>query len=274
MNNIKALAFDMDGTILKRDQTIHPDNIKAIQEASKNNVKIILASGRPFISILDTAKLLGCVDLIVANNGSCIYNMQTKEFWDLDPIPKEIFKIIKEKAIETESLFTLHTKKNAYKDSFLSKDKQRPEWAGKSKEELSQFFVTNKMEDIIESEPITQISIVNNKENIIKIRDELKEVLKDEFSLHIANTVYLDINPKNTSKLTGINKAVKIYGLSSTNVMAFGDSDNDLQMIEGCALGVAMENSTKALKEISDDIIGHHETNAISKKIKEVFSFN
>ncbi len=54
--------------------------------------------------------------------------------------------------------------------------------------------------------------------------------------------------------------------------MVFGDSGNDVQMIKGCGLGIAMENSTQEVKDLADEDIRHYATNAIAKKILEEMS--
>lgn len=64
----------------------------------------------------------------------------------------------------------------------------------------------------------------------------------------------------------------KIINLPIKDMIAFGDSGNDLQMLEGAGLGVCMENGTAEAKEAADIIIGHHKTPAIAKKIKEIIN--
>ncbi len=270
--NIKAIAFDMDGTLLKKDQTINFDNIKAIQEASKQGIKIILASGRPYKAILSTAKILGCVDLIVANNGSCLFDIKRDKFFNITAISVEFFHKLRKIAKETKSLFALHTQFNAYREIFFNL-KDAPEWATESFNELNSFSPAELINDSILTEPITQLSLKNDKAEIKRIADELKsDKANKNLSVHISNEVYLDINPKDTSKLTGIQKVIKHYNINIKDVMVFGDSGNDIQMIQGCGLGIAMENSTQELKDLADEVIGHHETNAIAKKILEEIS--
>lgn len=54
------------------------------------------------------------------------------------------------------------------------------------------------------------------------------------------------------------------------NVVAFGDSGNDLQMIEGVGTGVVMGNGIKELKAIADVVIGDNDSDAISETILEM----
>ncbi len=89
-------------------------------------------------------------------------------------------------------------------------------------------------------------------------------------SMHISNEVYLDINPIGVSKLTGITEVAKRMGIDISEIMVFGDSGNDLEMIKGAGYGIAMSNATEEAKAIAQEVIGHHDTDTIGIKIREV----
>uniref|UniRef100_A0A2C9M669 Uncharacterized protein n=1 Tax=Biomphalaria glabrata TaxID=6526 RepID=A0A2C9M669_BIOGL len=96
----------------------------------------------------------------------------------------------------------------------------------------------------------------------------------DKFShqadIHVAGEVYLDVNPLDTSKLTGINDLGQYIGLSAKDFVAFGDSGNDLQMLKGAGLGISMGNGTAQAKEAAQIVIGDNNSTAIAKKIREL----
>lgn len=116
---------------------------------------------------------------------------------------------------------------------------------------------------------ITQASLRGTKETIERIKPYFQKYA-DVVDTHIAGEVYLDINPHGTSKMTGLEKLAKLVNVPVENTIAFGDSGNDLQMLQGAGLGVCMENGTPEAKEAADIIIGHHKTPALAKKIREL----
>ena len=77
----------------------------------------------------------------------------------------------------------------------------------------------------------------------------------------------VDIYPKGTSKLTGIEAIAKMHDLTLEDVIAFGDGMNDLEMIQGVKYGIAMGNAQKELKEvaymITDSVNDHGIYNAL-----------
>jgi Cof subfamily protein (haloacid dehalogenase superfamily) len=75
----------------------------------------------------------------------------------------------------------------------------------------------------------------------------------------------LEVLPANANKATAISHALRSYGMSIADVIAFGDSGNDIEMLEQVGFGVAMGNGRKETKEASDAIIGVNDSDAIRR---------
>lgn len=86
----------------------------------------------------------------------------------------------------------------------------------------------------------------------------------------VRGALYLDFNPQGINKLVGLESLGKQVGVDITNFVAFGDSNNDLEMLAGAGLGIAMGNGTPEAKAAAKEIIGHHDSDAIAKKIVEL----
>lgn len=67
----------------------------------------------------------------------------------------------------------------------------------------------------------------------------------------------VDIIPASSGKGMGIRKILEYYHLERSEAMAFGDGNNDIEMLEVVGIGVAMENASLQLKAIASDICGH-----------------
>ncbi|TCG10718.1 HAD family hydrolase [Mycoplasma todarodis] len=268
---IKAFAFDMDGTLLRSNNLgVHPETMEALKEASEAGYELILATGRPVCMTAPTAEEIGNVSYLVSNNGGSLYDVKKDENISESFLTFELFEKVIALAKETKSFFAMSTTNKIYRENFFD-EVNTPEWVKTSFNEAS-----NKPDEkdcvyeAARTEKITQLTIKNSKEIVAAQKEALKDELSSEASMHIANEVYLDINPNNVSKLTGITKVVNRMGIDISEVMVFGDSGNDLQMIKGAGYGVAMENATEEAKAAAKEVIGHHDTNAIGMKIKEV----
>ncbi len=67
----------------------------------------------------------------------------------------------------------------------------------------------------------------------------------------------VDIIPAAGGKGTGIRKMLDYYGLDRSQAIAFGDGNNDIEMLAAIDWGLAMDNASEDLKAIADEVIGH-----------------
>ena len=76
-----------------------------------------------------------------------------------------------------------------------------------------------------------------------------------EFSfLHISESDVYDINPKDATKFNGVKILSEHFNIRLSEVIAFGDDNNDVEMLRGCGLGVAMNNAVNDCKTVADHI--------------------
>lgn len=272
MSNIKSsmkmFAFDMDGTILNSKGQINQSTIEALTIAKSYGHKIVLASGRPYFNMVDFAKKNeGLFDFFVCNNGAYFYDVKEHKFFFEDEVPKSVVNRFIELGTTFGAFFAVHTNEGVYRSRLT--DTVSP-WSNAVIEEEWYKFDLTPIEEVlmnIKSQKIMQLSYRANKEIIEECRDSLQCEIGNIVDLHVAGEVYLDVNPLNTSKLTGLQKLCEHIGMSIEDVVAFGDSGNDMQMVEGAGLGVAMGNATQELKKVAKLIIGDNNSDAIRDTI-------
>ena len=78
----------------------------------------------------------------------------------------------------------------------------------------------------------------------------------------------IDIVPKNVTKADGIKEILDIYNIKPEETIAFGDSDNDIDMLKFCNIGVAMGNSTEAVLKSADYITDHIDKDGLYNALK------
>jgi hydroxymethylpyrimidine pyrophosphatase-like HAD family hydrolase len=79
----------------------------------------------------------------------------------------------------------------------------------------------------------------------------------------------LEINPIGISKASGIEEVCRLIGISMSEVVAMGDSLNDMAMIKAAGLGVAMGNAQEELKAAADLVTVTNNEHAVAKIIRE-----
>lgn len=83
---------------------------------------------------------------------------------------------------------------------------------------------------------------------------------------------WLEIMPKGVSKASALKKIAEKVGVSLNEVMAFGDAENDIAMIEEAGIGVAMGNAMDTLKEKADLVTATNNENGIGQVIEALLA--
>lgn len=85
-------------------------------------------------------------------------------------------------------------------------------------------------------------------------RDDLKKLVNNLPNCKLSwwNEYAVDIISKDGGKLAGVEKYLKLQGQTLTDTMAFGDGENDLDMLKAVQLGIAMGNGEEQVKQIAD----------------------
>jgi Cof subfamily protein (haloacid dehalogenase superfamily) len=93
------------------------------------------------------------------------------------------------------------------------------------------------------------------KEHINSWKNELDKIKQEiDFTTSISSHHNVEVMVANVNKATGIKQMLKRFDLSEGEILAIGDSDNDLPMLQFVEFAVAMKNAPDLIKEIADDI--------------------
>lgn len=237
--NIKAIFFDIDGTLLSfKTHQVSASTEDAIELLQEKGIKTIISTGRSINSI-DHIKYLNFDGYITFNGGYCL----TKEG-----------EILFKKAIHSQDIQNIlnYTKENELSFSFMSE------------KEISIYGVTPEIKGMYEQLNLPVPKEVNfnkiDKESILQTNifigpNEEKHFMKTVMPNSIATRwtpLFADVNPMGQSKKIGIDVFCNYFNLNIENTMAFGDGGNDITMLKHVGIGVAMGNANPEVKEIAD----------------------
>ncbi|MNW55841.1 putative phosphatase YwpJ [compost metagenome] len=104
-----------------------------------------------------------------------------------------------------------------------------------------------------------------------EVRHQIMMELQQMGGLQMTNSspVNIEINPAGISKASGVAEVCKLLGIEMSEVVAVGDSLNDLAVIEAVGLGVAMGNAQEQVKEAADLIVASNNEDGIVEVIRE-----
>ena len=242
MNNIKIAFFDIDGTLIDMNtKIISEKTIYTLQKLKSNGIIICIATGRSPMGLPQFDNIV--FDAFLTFNGSYCFN--EKENVYSNPISSEDIKALLKNASEMDRPVSIATSKRLAANG---KDQDLIEYFGFSKLELE---VAEDFEQVA-NEEIYQVMLGCRKE-------EYSQILKNTKNVKIAAwwDRAVDIIPANGGKGVGIRKILEYYHLEKEEAIAFGDGNNDIEMLEAVGTAVAMENTSEELKKIATDICGH-----------------
>ncbi|MCR4942994.1 MAG: HAD family hydrolase [Clostridium sp.] len=249
----KLLFFDIDGTLLTEDTLIIPESTKrALKEAQRNGHITFINTGRPFVSVDKFIKdlnfdgyICGCGTFVMYKDKVLLYNkLDTKEC-------KKLVKKLREYNIdgilEGHTELYYDTDENINSDYVKSIKKRHIEtnlYKGKTFDE----------EDI----QFDKLTIFGDENSNF---DDLKKDFEDVFEFIYRGEYFYELVPHAFSKASGIKFLEDTLKIPHENTYAFGDSSNDLSMLEYAANSVAMGSGNKDLfdkvsfvtKDINED---------------------
>ena len=243
LNNIKIIFFDIDGTLIDMNKKRISDKmLETLIRLQERNIMICLATGR---APMELPRFDGVeADVCVTYNGSYCYTGQKTIY--KNPLPAEDVKTIIKNAASIGRPVAAATMKRM--------------GANGKDEDLVQYFafggtevaVVYDFEDMVNDEEIYQIMLGCREK-------DYPEILKNTRNAKIAAwwDRAVDIIPADSGKRVGVEKVLEYFGLDKTEALAFGDGNNDIDMLQAVGIGVAMENASEQLKMVADDVCGH-----------------
>ena len=272
---VKAVFFDIDGTLVNDRKSVLKSTKEAIKIVKDQGVLVGVATGRgPFFvkDLMDDLDL----DFAVTYNGQYIFNKERVLF--ASPIDKRSLRQVIAYAKENRKEIAMGTRQDVIGSRIMSfglsplsqlvsrfVPKFLTRTVSHSFNRMVSKALPQKEDDLLDliNQPIYQVLMLMTPEESNQAASEF-EYLKFTRS----NPFAADIINQGNSKLEGICRVGKEYGFDLNQVMAFGDSDNDLEMLAGVGMSVAMGNGSSSVKEVAKHITTSNQEDGIHKALE------
>ncbi len=248
---IKLFVSDIDGTLLESGKKIPAKNIAAVQKMVAAKITVTIATGRMYRAALPVAKELGVNVPIITYNGALIKSVEG-EIIHSEYLPKNLI-------VEIVNFFE---SKNWYMQSYSNDELFYP-----FKNEYSELYETAQK---VQGAEIGWQGLRERTEKVCKILGitanaaetlERTKILKAEFGDKIAVTKshpqFIEIMLPGVSKAAAVKILAEKLGVKKSEIMAIGDSENDLPMLQAAGQSVAMGNGTDEVKKSCTFVTGN-----------------
>lgn len=236
---IRLIALDMDGTLLNHDHEVSEANKQAIAKALAQDIHVVLSTGRGWDTCHPYAKILNLTSYLVTVNGGQIWNIDGQLLKQQlhDPAKMEaMFQLANDSELEFWMMSTTRIFRNERPDDFHDY-----QWLK---------FGCNSFD----------------KDTL----DQLVEDLSYMDGLELTNSLptNVEVNPEGVSKADSLQFVCREIGITMDEMMAVGDSLNDIKMIQEAGVGVAMGNAQEAIKNVADHVTDTNENDGVAKAIE------
>ena len=270
--DIKMIVSDLDGTLLDEEKNVSRENYEAIRRALEKNIPFVPATGRSLTSTPREVINMFDVKHVVCSNGAFIKDLaQDKVIYERH-IEKEIIYKVMDIAGEREDVIidifsggraVTEDKSFAKLDTF--------EMPGPLRKYIndSRYRVRSLTEFMRECN--YRVEKIHFLFKNLEIRAEFLERLKklDDVVVTSALALNAEINSIGTSKGAALEFLCDYLNININNVIAFGDGDNDIEMLKAAGLGVAMANDDPEIKNAADLITKTNLENGIADLLSQ-----
>lgn len=242
----------MDGTLLTDEKIINEKTAQTLLKAQQQGHHVMFATGRAYRATSQYYNQLGLATPIVNFNGAFVHH-PSNQLWKTihETLPLDIVK---------ELLGSMQ----GFKWDNIIAEVSDDVYMQKADDKLIQAFSrqgnprirTGEMNQLLRANP-TNLLINTSLENAGMIQDYLTDMHGDKVGHRLWASPWgnvIEVFRSGLSKGSGLAHVAKWMDIPRERIIAFGDENNDLEMIEYAGVGIAMENSIDALKLIADEI--------------------
>lgn len=240
MDRIRLVASDMDATLLDKNSKLPPDFEAAVKALAEKGIRFAAASGRPLYTLEEMFPNLRKEMILIGDNGGAIRwngeNLYTSE------MPPEGWRALARKTREVGDVAVLCGLKSAY----VERQYQQYDRV------MKQFYTRVEYVDDLTAvtEPADKFTIYLPRDNSQEAYDNIYgPACGTEFSVAVAGKNWVDIMNPGVHKGAALVILGEKLSISTAEMMAFGDTYNDAEMLETARYGFLMENGSLPLRQ-------------------------
>lgn len=260
---IRLVAMDLDDTLLRDDWTISPRVRDAIQKAQAQGVKVTIATGRMPISARPYAEQLGLDVPVITYHGAMIQQAISGDI---------LFRRVIPSALASEIVQDIKGRGNYVqvylKDRVITQTLN--EWAEEYARIASVSIEEADLSSILAQEPegVEKILVIGEEFKLDQMVPFLKQSYGEKVHITKSKPHFMEIVESSVNKGAALASLAEGFGISRQDVMAIGDSFNDLEMIQYAGVGVAMGNARKEIKDQADAVTLTNEEDGVAEAIE------
>lgn len=272
LNTMKRyfIGVDLDGTLLTSEKQVTDRTFETIQNAVKKGSVIVPVTGRPLSGIPQS--ILNCkeIEYIITSNGAVTYDLREGRIVENKCLPFAVCNQIYHRLYGMASVFEVFTGGEAYEDerslqNLLNRYHRTSytEYIKRSRK------VVNSVKEVIESAEIDEIAVMFDQSDAVS---HLMQEMKDMGTFQIVETAQneFEIYDNAAGKGNALIRLANRLHFSEREIVAIGDSNNDLDMMDKAEISIAMGNALDNVKKAADIVTSDNDHDGVAEAIRRL----
>jgi Cof subfamily protein (haloacid dehalogenase superfamily) len=270
----RLLVLDIDGTLLDPSDIVTPVVHKAITAARAAGVEVALATGRRLRSARKIVAEVGIRVPLVLSNGALIWSTEREEVMNQITFTPEMLGFIVEESLKDELAPVLMQGPKRNERLVVPENAPQPEFVhafiGRRMDEVDLIPAA----DLADTPEVLTVDVFGPEDALRRLTSRFTERgfsafhsgpfgMEKNFPHWAAN-----IHMPGVSKASGVALLAADLGLTMQDVVAVGDGENDLPMLEAAGLGVAMGNASEYVRARADAVVRGHDEDGVAEAIE------
>lgn len=267
MHHVRAIATDLDGTLLRSDRTISARTRAAVLAAEDAGLLVVIATGRPPRWIAPVVEQLGERGPVVCANGAAVYDPARHELVERTELDAEVARSIvddieaalPEAIVGVEQGFefaldeAIHTRGTALAGSWSLE--------GLRTGPIRSFLTAPVLKLILRLPEPAPVGTAARVQDLVGARATVTHSISESF---------LELSHPSVHKAATVERLLLASGVAAADVAAFGDMPNDIELLRWAGLGVAVENADDRVKAVADEVTASNDDDGVAMVIERL----
>lgn len=266
--NIRLVALDLDETTLRTGGNLSEYTRHALEEADRNGIQIVAASGRAFSALPKAVTDLPFVEYAIASNGANIYEVKTGKRVMAKFLEKEaadrILDIAREEGLLVEGFIdgVPYSQRNYVEDTDrLNRTGRNARYVQSTRRPVEDIFAFLRQAECLDSVNL----LVEEQERKPAVRKRVEEV--KGIYLTTSADVLLETANKDAGKGPALRELAKMLRIDREEIAAFGNAENDIDMIRFAGTGIAVANAAEEVRAAADEVTESNDEDGVARWI-------
>jgi hydroxymethylpyrimidine pyrophosphatase-like HAD family hydrolase len=263
MDGVRLVASDLDGTLLRPDETVSERTRRAVAAARDAGITVVLVSGRPPRSIGPLAERVGVGGIAICANGAVVWDLDAGTMVDSSPLAAEVATRL------------VHALRQAIPGALFAVELEggfgrEPGWSDGLRPVRPDVLEVDALELI--TGPVTKLLVRHSEMDFAEVAERAREAVGDDAVVTWAGLRVVEISAAGVTKAFALERLCRRLGIDAAEVVAVGDMPNDLAMLAWAGTGVAVANAAPEVLEAADEVTAANTDDGVALLLERILA--